>query len=1101
MSSDVSDFLVGLVNVKARALLHDPPNKMCVLPGHERVAEEFRGAVLSGVEPLRFGLGRELGEVVRRADVMASSFDRWLINAIYAAYTGGEVAGVARYYRLHNILVPSASVELRCQADDALKSVARELNDILKGVAEGGALLAYTTLYFALETLWYSHGLNPSLADTRTPTHTVFDHLYATASILNTTIHGGEPRGFLALIDIPGVQKFVAAARKAGDFWAGSWLLSQLMWGILRRLVDEYGPDVVITPTLRLNPYLYVHLMDRISSLSGNKREEVKSSLCKHYTRLLQALGWKPILERLGGNPDSICEDREKRRKLEETLRLIPLIPATALVILPPYARDVEKLDIQSVRERIYNYYKEAWREIVKSIESKLEEKLKSKGGSGGGLREEEVLLGLLGYIKDIVELPPVGLRVAIVDIGEFYGRLRDCLVHRDRGACSYLNVEVGLGDRLVEEVKGLDLARAAEYLLWHFMVTTGLQRALLAEETPIPAPRPFWTLDTTTGELKPVGDYTSLTLRSGEDWIPCSLCLEEPAILHPPKVWRKEDERVVEDFKDEWVKRLKEFLEKRLSKTINESDLRLILRRILRPGEALGPYCLLKRILYEAYKEELREYFGVVSTDDLALIKLDKALASIAEKDRGFKAELENKLKSLCSTLNPLVLFMFQELGREILPAGLPKTHRDIIMAMESCGGRSYEAFRSELGRALEEVCSEVCKSNPDVLLDFAKTLFADREGSVGEVWRVKAPTPLDCSRLAKLCSVRTKYSIVKGDGDDIGKILSGDISVLGLTVGCYTELLLDSLKRECVGCDERLFEAYRKAVSIAKLVTGSDSTLILSPTLSSTISMALQVTALRDIASIQLGDGFPVYVGGDDVLALLPLEVWPSVVSSLRENFWGTKGKLFHTATLDDGKYEVVIAQALPVGRSFSVRVAELMDVMSAEITRAVDLLEDVAKRASWREAGGGAESRKDSLVVSDSRSRVTAVLPLSLRYSLQRQLVSRELSETLAKLMLAVNLGVLAANTPEDLDRALMDPAVGERLSVDKLGTGAFAKLFEHIMRRNVGARDPAVAMQVLFTKLYCQGLLYKLVGSRGLTLAEELIEYVRAARGWI
>jgi CRISPR-associated protein Cmr2 len=111
--------------------------------------------------------------------------------------------------------------------------------------------------------MWLNKGLPVSPADTRVPTHTIFDHLYAATSILNIAVED-KPSGYLALLDIPGIQSFVGSARKAGDFWAGSWILSRVSWKTAQKLIEKYGPDVLITPSPRLNPYLVQHLVETL---------------------------------------------------------------------------------------------------------------------------------------------------------------------------------------------------------------------------------------------------------------------------------------------------------------------------------------------------------------------------------------------------------------------------------------------------------------------------------------------------------------------------------------------------------------------------------------------------------------------------------------------------------------------------------------------------------------------------------------------------------------------------------------------------------------------------------------------------------------------
>lgn len=93
-----------------------------------------------------------------------------------------------------------------------------------------------------------------------------------------------------------------------------------------------------------------------------------------------------------------------------------------------------------------------------------------------------------------------------------------------------------------------------------------------------------------------------------------------------------------------------------------------------------------------------------------------------------------------------------------------------------------------------------------------------------------------------------------------------------------------------------------------------------------------------MRDVATIMSNMGFPIYSGGDDVLALLPIERWYSVVELLRSHFWGYE-RMFHEARINERR--VMVAQALPTGRSFSVRVADILDIMSYEIRETLGVI----------------------------------------------------------------------------------------------------------------------------------------------------------------
>lgn len=93
-------------------------------------------------------------------------------------------------------------------------------------------------------TLW---GILP--ADPRVPDHSIWGHM-DTVSALHTALAEGDRPALLAMSFGP-VQGFIAQARSTSDLWAGSHLLSSLVWEALRSLVNEMGPDAVLFPALR----------------------------------------------------------------------------------------------------------------------------------------------------------------------------------------------------------------------------------------------------------------------------------------------------------------------------------------------------------------------------------------------------------------------------------------------------------------------------------------------------------------------------------------------------------------------------------------------------------------------------------------------------------------------------------------------------------------------------------------------------------------------------------------------------------------------------------------------------------------------------------
>ena len=104
-------------------------------------------------------------------------------------------------------------------------------------------------------------------ADTRVPDHSIWQHLDVVSALSGAmsdsaddcTDDGTEDRTedsannspALLTMSFGPVQGFIAQARSTSDLWAGSHLLSSLVWEGLRVVCEALGPDAVLFPNLR----------------------------------------------------------------------------------------------------------------------------------------------------------------------------------------------------------------------------------------------------------------------------------------------------------------------------------------------------------------------------------------------------------------------------------------------------------------------------------------------------------------------------------------------------------------------------------------------------------------------------------------------------------------------------------------------------------------------------------------------------------------------------------------------------------------------------------------------------------------------------------
>lgn len=254
---------MSLWQIKLHARLHDPAEKALILmrkpQGHESgTVRELRSQVLGSPN-----VPTELDALLDRADHWASAADRPQFprksgEQKYPPWTQ------TRFTEQPVLVHPLSGVELNIgQAAGKLNEV--EVADIERFsaehftsliVRENGAVNLYKTLLafwrfgpdldsehdtLKLGALWR---LLP--ADTRTPDHTIWQHL----DLASAFAGAGENPALLTITFGP-IQDFIAAGRSQSDLWAGSHFLSSIAWAGLTVICEELGPDAVLFPQLR----------------------------------------------------------------------------------------------------------------------------------------------------------------------------------------------------------------------------------------------------------------------------------------------------------------------------------------------------------------------------------------------------------------------------------------------------------------------------------------------------------------------------------------------------------------------------------------------------------------------------------------------------------------------------------------------------------------------------------------------------------------------------------------------------------------------------------------------------------------------------------
>ncbi len=432
--------MMGSWFLKAYALTHDPPHKALWFEGykiHDYASHEEEGVGLFNAVFSGMGFGGVPGNrernIVRFADALASSFDRWALPYSPANYWAKAkyMMNPFNYDKRREVWRPPPD-EFRRRYSAFINEVRRLLEEVKRNESEGDENRErnlYFTFYAAYEIAWIRVGLPVLPADTRAPTHTIFDHLYATAAVMNWVRDRDRLGGCMLVVDVPGIQSLIGSARKAGDYRAGSLLVSLAVWGTAWRFMERYGPDVLLSPTPRFNPLFYAQLDSVVSGVWG-----LYEGAMSHYLqRRLRHLGKVTV----GG-------------WLRGLVRRSSLFPGTLYLALPECNED------------------EAYGHLEKVLEEILE------AARGGASTTLPIDLGELGEeVRRVVEdglaglgaMPYLPVRVAAVHVEEGLEGLERWVGERYR--VSGVDVRRFLFARLMEMVNERKKATLPRHPAW----------------------------------------------------------------------------------------------------------------------------------------------------------------------------------------------------------------------------------------------------------------------------------------------------------------------------------------------------------------------------------------------------------------------------------------------------------------------------------------------------------------------------------------------------------------------------------------------------------------------------------------------------------
>lgn len=244
---------------KLAAWLHDPAEKALVLMRDMDNQGQRIGHEEGSVAELRKVLGIAKAAFDKRADHYAAAADRpqWPCEDGQSRPAWANVRFVNQPVLIHPLSGEEISLgKLTEIAGPHIRNVSLDhFKQLVETDAAGQPDHHWTQLAF------WRFGPEPKLvapelgelwrllpADTRVPDHSIWSHLDI-MSALAGAMNGDKPA--LLTMSFGPVQGFIVQARSTSDLWAGSHLLSSLVWEGLKVICEALGPDAVLFPHLR----------------------------------------------------------------------------------------------------------------------------------------------------------------------------------------------------------------------------------------------------------------------------------------------------------------------------------------------------------------------------------------------------------------------------------------------------------------------------------------------------------------------------------------------------------------------------------------------------------------------------------------------------------------------------------------------------------------------------------------------------------------------------------------------------------------------------------------------------------------------------------
>lgn len=240
-----------------KKFFHDPIDKLLDIGEHERRAKEY--AEILGI-PLT-GYDQNL---YKFSDIIASAMER----SILPKEVWGKSQGFTEIrHPLSEGKIPNNKIQVDLKSFSLkvseMKEAYENLAELIKDKDNKTKLLIiYRNLLDKVHEKLKEHEFYELAkfiyilpADTRTPDHSLFEHLKVTSAINAFGIENYEGQdNSLFFFTIGGVQNFISQARKTQDLYMGSFIFSYLTFRAIEKVIEKYGPTSIIYPELYGQP-------------------------------------------------------------------------------------------------------------------------------------------------------------------------------------------------------------------------------------------------------------------------------------------------------------------------------------------------------------------------------------------------------------------------------------------------------------------------------------------------------------------------------------------------------------------------------------------------------------------------------------------------------------------------------------------------------------------------------------------------------------------------------------------------------------------------------------------------------------------------------